>query len=241
MGRKRNPNRDKAFDLYQSYDGSITIQDLANELVEQPQIIRNWKSQDKWDEQLGISTKRGVPKGYKNAKGNTGGAKPGNQNARKLGLYSKYLPPQLFNIADEIAGLSDLDKLWNNIQILNANLLHAQKLLFVKDSMDHTKTVKRIKPSKNNPMMLAGEIEYDIQYSWDKQSNALTTMSKVMRDISRLVREYEELLHKNWDLATEEQKTRIEVLKSKIPSEDETKEDKLDKYFEMLEKSYKNA
>lgn len=239
MGRKRNPNRDKAFDLYQSSNGSITIPKLAEELGEQTQIIRNWKSQDKWDKQLGIETKRGVPKGNKNAKGNTGGGVPRNQYARKIGIYSKYLPPQIFDITDDIIGLSDLDKLWNNIQILQANFLHAQKILFVKDAKDHTKHIKKYK-SKTGKVANATEKEMEIQYSWDKQTKALSALSKMTRDISRLVKEYEELLHKDWELATEEQKTRIEVLKSKIPNEDETQESKLDKYFEMLEKSFTN-
>lgn len=239
MGRKRNPNRDKAFELYRISEGQLAPQEIAEKLGVKLQLLRNWKSLDCWDEQLGIETTKGARKGNKNAVGNTGGAKPGNQNARKLGIYSKYLPPQIFDIATEIAGMSELDKLWNNIQIMQANLLDAQKKIFVKSSTDHTQVLKKYK-SKTGKVENATEKEFEVQLAFDKQSKALTTISKVMRDISKLVKEYEELLHKNWDLATEEQKTRIEVLKSKIINDDEEREDKLDKYFEMLEKSFKN-
>ncbi len=135
--------------------------------------------------------------------------------------------------------MSELDKLWNNIQILQANLLDAQNKLFVKSSTDHTKILRKYK-SKTGKVENATEKEFEIQLASDKQSKALTTISKVMRDISKLVRDYEELLHKNWDLATEEQKARIEVLKAKIPKEEESKEDKLDKYMAMLEGNFKN-
>ena len=55
-----------------------------------------------------------------------------------------------------------------------------------------------------------------------------------------MVKDYEELLHKNWDLATEEQKLRIEKLKldiSKINGEENTdknKNTKLDSILEQL-------
>jgi len=35
-----------------------------------------------------------------------------------------------------------------------------------------------------------------------------------------MIKQYDEMLHKNWDLATEEQKTRIDAMKSKIQSND---------------------
>lgn len=54
--------------------------------------VRKWKNQDKWEDQIkgnvtnqtkGNVTKRGAPKGNKNARGNKGGkAPPGNQNAK---------------------------------------------------------------------------------------------------------------------------------------------------------------
>ena len=61
-----------------------------------------------------------------------------------------------------------------------------------------------------------------------------------MKTLNSMVNDYEELLHKNWDLATEEQKLRIEKLKldiSKITGEENTdknKNTKLDSILEQL-------
>lgn len=41
-----------------------------------------------------------------------------------------------------------------------------------------------------------------------------------MNTLNKMINDYEVLIHKNWDLATEEQKTRIEVLKNKISQND---------------------
>ena len=43
-----------------------------------------------------------------------------------------------------------------------------------------------------------------------------------MKTLNSLIKDYEEMLHKNWDLATEEQKLRIKMLKSKINNDDES-------------------
>lgn len=60
-----------------------------------------------------------------------------------------------------------------------------------------------------------------------------------MGELRSLIKQYDAMLNNNWDLATEEQKLRIELLKSKIPKNEENKENKLDKYFDTLEKVFK--
>ena len=61
-----------------------------------------------------------------------------------------------------------------------------------------------------------------------------------MQTLSNMIKQYDEMMHKNWDLVTEEQKLRIEVLKSKINTNEDSKEDKIDKYFSALEGALKN-
>ena len=61
-----------------------------------------------------------------------------------------------------------------------------------------------------------------------------------MQTLFNMIKQYDEMVHKNWDLVTEEQKLRIEVLKSKINNNDESKEDKINKYFNALEGALKN-
>ena len=50
---------------------------------------------------------------------------------------------------------------------------------------------------------------YDIQQAWDKHATFMQAQSRAIGTFSRLVKEYDELLHKNWDTATEIQKARL--------------------------------
>lgn len=91
MPRPRDPRRDEAFEIWHKSAGKKKLVEIAKQLGVLPSQIRKWKNQDKWDEQLKGNvtnqpkrnvTKRGAPKGNKNAKGNRGGkAPPNNKNA----------------------------------------------------------------------------------------------------------------------------------------------------------------
>lgn len=48
MARKRNPNREKAYELWLK-DKERLLVDIAKELNERPSTIRKWKSQDNWE------------------------------------------------------------------------------------------------------------------------------------------------------------------------------------------------
>ncbi|MFP7170784.1 phage terminase small subunit [Terribacillus sp. 7520-G] len=92
MARPRNPKRDEAFRLWKESNGTKALKEIAAELDVGDSQIRKWKNQDRWEDQLkgnvtieskGNVTKRGAPKGSKNARGNKGGkAPPGNKNAK---------------------------------------------------------------------------------------------------------------------------------------------------------------
>ena len=91
MARERSPERDKAKQMWLESSGTMKLKDIAAALSIGETQVRKWKSQDKWAAQLnsnvtnetkGNVTKRGAPKGNKNAVGNRGGAPPGNQNAK---------------------------------------------------------------------------------------------------------------------------------------------------------------
>jgi uncharacterized protein YjcR len=243
LARERNPNRDKAFEVYKNHDGKITPRAIAEELNEKVANIRVWKTNDKWDEKLGlVKSKRGAPKNNANAIGNKGGdgAPKGNINAFKHGEYipqerfnskkflAKYLPKVTANIMSEIhdSGMNSLDILWMNIEIHLGALIRSQKIMHVTSKNDMTKTLKRIKvqnelqgPKDNKELVeVYREEEYDIQYAWDKQGRFIAAQSKGFKTLTEMIKTYEELLHKNWNLATEEQKLRVQVLKSSITS-----------------------
>lgn len=230
MARKRNPNREKAFELYKSKGGNITPKILAEELNESAANIRTWKNQDKWEEQLGIKKNgRGAPKNNKNAVGNNGGAPGGNINAFKHGeripeerfaskkFLSKYLPKVTEKIMDEIveSGMSTLDILWTNIQIQFTAIIRSQKIMHVKNHKDITKEVKKEKTYIDENIE-SKETEYEIQFAWDKQERFLIAQSKSIQTLMNMLKTYDEFLNKNWDSATEEQKLRVDKLRAEV-------------------------
>lgn len=109
MARSRSPDREKAFEIWQTSGGQMKLKDIAAELGVSDSQIRKWKNQDRWDERLNSNvtnpnsnvTKRagapignknavghGAPADNKNAVGNSGGGAPlQNTNAVKTGEY----------------------------------------------------------------------------------------------------------------------------------------------------------
>ncbi len=49
MARARDPNRNKAFEIYKKHDGKIDLVEIASQLNISPGTIRGWKSKDSWD------------------------------------------------------------------------------------------------------------------------------------------------------------------------------------------------
>lgn len=102
MPRARDPNRNKAFQIYMNAGGKIDLVEIASQLNISSGTVRGWKSKDKWEEQLKgtLQTKvrerskrsRGGQPGNQNAKGSKGGSGAAplrNKNAEKHGAYSK--------------------------------------------------------------------------------------------------------------------------------------------------------
>lgn len=52
MPRARDPNRDKAFEIYKKHNGEIDLVEIASQLNTSPGTVRGWKSKDKWIEKM---------------------------------------------------------------------------------------------------------------------------------------------------------------------------------------------
>lgn len=52
MGRARDPNRNKAFEIYKEHDGKIDLAEIASQLNISPGTVRGWKSKDSWDKKM---------------------------------------------------------------------------------------------------------------------------------------------------------------------------------------------
>ena len=219
MGRARDPNRDKAFEIYSEHNGNIELIEIAERLGVSAGTVRGWKSKDKWELKIkGTFQKkntersknpRGAPKGSKNALGH--GAPKGNTNALKHGLFAKYLPQEVYEIAQELSEKQPIDILWENITLTYANLLHAQRILYVQD-VDDTTTMLIASTAK-------GGASYEVHTAWDKQGKALAAMARAQSELKSMIKTYDELTRS--PLVTEEQRLRIDNLKAQLGSNDE--------------------
>lgn len=52
MPRPRDPNRDRAFEIYKKHKGEIDLIEIADQLQVSAGTVRGWKSKDKWNEKL---------------------------------------------------------------------------------------------------------------------------------------------------------------------------------------------
>ncbi|MFA9376245.1 MAG: phage terminase small subunit [Lachnotalea sp.] len=231
MPRARDPNRNKAFDIYKEHNGNIDLVEIASQLNIPSGSVRGWKNKDKWEQQLfgtlQTNTERSKRKeggqfGNKNAIGNKGGAAPQqNKNAESHGFFSKYLPEETFSIIQAIKQKDPLDMLWENIQIAYAAIIRSQQIMYVKDKDDITTT--KIGEGFSDT---GSSEKWEVQQAWDKQATFLKAQSRAQSELRSLIKQYDEMLHKNWELASEEQKARIALLKAKAnPDDDAPTED----------------
>lgn len=95
MARPRNPDRDRAFEIWRNSGGTAKLKDIADQIGVPASRIRKWKTEDKWEEKIkersdsnkgallnsnrSAPKRRGPPLGSKNAFGH--GAPKGNKNA----------------------------------------------------------------------------------------------------------------------------------------------------------------
>lgn len=235
--------KEEAFKLFKDSGGKITSKEIAEKLDISVNTINSWRAKEKWRNKI----KGQFEPGNKKAVGH--GAPKGNLNRLKHGEYcdpskfldkgflAKYIPAATKNIIKGVLenGVTHLDMLWDNIVLLYSSIIRSQKIMYVKNQDDITKVKTKEAYGENSSTE-----EWEYQFAWDKQEKFIKSQSSAMKTLNSMVKDYEELLHKNWDLATEEQKLRIEKLKldiSKITGEENTdknKNTKLDSILEQL-------
>ena len=221
---------------YEDYKSGLKYKEIAEKYDVTLNTVKSWKTRH-WNKK-GVHTnkgkkcahkKKGAQPGNKNGTG-----PPGNQNAKKHGLFAKWLPDEVNQIIGEIPE-SPLDILWYNIQLQLAAIIRAQNIMYVKDKDDKTKEVT-----------LEGEaVAYDVQQAWDKQASFMTAQSRAMKTLESMIKRYDEMLHQNWELATEEQKARlglIQAQKKKLESDGGESQEltKLDQLLAGIDKEAKS-
>lgn len=203
------------------YLSGIPPKKLAGKYDISLNTIKSWIKRYGWSEikkRGALSNTRGAPSdvsrkrkqggqpGNKNAVG--GGAPEQNKNAEKYGFFSKYLPDETREIFSAIEQADPLDLLWHQIQIAYAAIVRAQRIAYVKDQDD--KTIEKIEEKVGN---VIGQ-KWKVQQAWDKQENFLKAQARAQGELRAMIKQYDEMLHKDWEAASEEQKARIEQIRT---------------------------
>ena len=211
MARAPDPRIEQAKAMY--LEGEKLVE-IASQLNLPEGTVRRWKCTHKWDNERSDKKnersrkrKRGAQPKNQNAVGNNGGAPEQNKNSEKFGFFSKYLPEETVSIIQEMP-TDPLDVLWDQIQIAYAAIIRAQQIMYVRDRDD--KTIEKIEEKDGN---VIGE-RWEVQQAWDKQGKFLQAQARAQSELRSLIKQYDELLHKRWDLASDEQKARIAQIKA---------------------------
>lgn len=206
MPRKPDERIAQAKDMYLQ---GMKLIDIARQLDLPEGTVRRWKSTHKWDSERSdqkserSKRKRGGQPGNKNATG-----PPGNKHAEKYGFFSKYLPEETREIFSAIDQADPLDLLWHQIQIAYSAIIRAQQIAYVKDRTD--KTIEKIEEKKGK---IIGE-RWEVQQAWDKQNEFLKAQARAQSELRAMIKQYDEMIHRSWELASEEQKARIAQMKA---------------------------
>lgn len=214
MARAPDQRIEQAKELY--LQGKKLVE-IASQLNLPEGTVRRWKCTHKWDSERSdkkserSKRKKGGQPGNHNATG-----PPGNKNAEKYGFFSKYLPEETREIFSAIDQADPLDLLWHQIQIAYAAIIRAQRIAYVKDQKD--KTVEKVEEKRGE---IVGQ-RWEVQQAWDKQNAFLKAQARAQGELRAMIKQYDEMLHNNWEYASEEQKVRIDHMKAqtaKIQSE----------------------
>ena len=195
----------------QDYMNGMKYKDIADKYGVSLNTVKSWKKRYNWDRKgCTQKKKKGAHKNAIAQLGNNNATGPaGNKNAEKYGFFSKYLPEETLDIVQAVEQANPLDLLWHQIQIAYAAIIRAQRIAFVENEYD--KTVEQVEAKKGN---IVGA-KWEVQQAWDKQNNFLKAQARAQGELRSLIKQYDEMLHRDWDMATEEQKSRVEYIKSK--------------------------
>ena len=208
MARAPDKRIEQAKEMY--LQGQKLVE-IASQLNLPEGTVRRWKCTHKGDNERSDKKKERSPKKKRGAQpGNKNGhgGPPGNRKAEKYGFFSKYLPEETREIFSAIDQADPLDLLWHQIQLAYAAIIRAQRITYVKDQQD--KTIEKGEEKDGN---VIGE-KWEVQQAWDKQNNFLKAQARAQGELRNMIKQYNEMLHKNWDAASEEQRARIAQLKA---------------------------
>ena len=204
MARAPDKRIEQAKEMY--LQGQKLVE-IASQLNLPEGTVRRWKCTHKWDGERSDkkSERSHRKKGGQPGNKNSSGGPSGNKKAEKYGFFSKYLPDETREIFSAIEQADPLDLLWHQIQIAYAAIIRAQRIAYVRDRDDKTK--EKIMSGETSDM-------YSVQQAWDKQNEFMKAQARAQSELRSLIKQYDEMLHKDWGMASDEQRARIAQIKA---------------------------
>ncbi|MCH1940016.1 phage terminase small subunit [Holdemania massiliensis] len=203
MPKKPDPRIEIAKELYLQ---GMKLVEIASQLELPEGTVRRWKCTHKWDNersdknQANVRKKRGGQPGNHNATG-----PPGNQNARKHGLFARYVQPDIREIMEDVKKKDKMELLMEAIEFWYSKIIKAQQIMYVEDHKAMTREVV---------VEGAESTAYDIQYAWDKQATEIKALSRAFSELRGLLKTYDELSKS--EQAKEEREQRIQLIKAQV-------------------------
>src|SRR5690625_2637195 len=138
--------------------------------------------------------------------GKSTGAPKKNQNSKKHGFFSKFIPEETLEIMNGMGEFSPADLVWDQITIQYAAIIRAQQIMFVESKDEMIKELKKEKETLEGV-----EIEYEFQFAWDRHATFLNAQSRAMSELRSLIKQFNELAHDN-----DERKLKLQLMQANI-------------------------
>ena len=184
MARVRDPNRNKAFEIYEKHGGKIDLVEIASQLNISPGTIRGWKSKDSWDIQLNGTLRKNMERskrrkggqpGNKNAEGHGGNGPPGNKNAVKTGEFEALFFDTLDSDEQKLIQVVQPDK--EQLLLQEIQLLTVRERRMLK-RIDQLRTLERQDPTSNSDSEMVPSGMSVTEYSSGIEKGKLTELRK---------------------------------------------------------------
>lgn len=138
--------------------------------------------------------------------GKSTGAPKSNQNAKKHGLFSKYIPQETLELMGMLEEKSPADLIWDQIMIQYAAIIRAQSIMFVESKDEMIKELKKEKETDNGI-----ETEYEFQFAWERQAQFLNAQSRAMSELRSLIKQFNEMATED-----DERRLKLELMQTQI-------------------------
>ena len=180
--------------------GGMSLKDLAKKYNVKINTIKTWRSRYGWKRE------KSPFEGNNFAVRNRGGAPKGNMNGAKHGLFAKFIPPETLEAMEAIDDKDPLDILWDQIKIQYAAILRSQSIMFVTSKDELIKVQSRLREGGNMK-----EIQWEIQFAWDRQATFLNAQSRAISELRSTIRQYVDMTYD-----TDERKLKLRQMQINI-------------------------